>query len=105
MCQLSTLPASAAMMKSLKRLKPELLAQSPTREAYQALAAEYDIAHELIAARARAGLTQDQVAQLMGTTQSVVARLESGRQAPSMRTVQRYASAVGARAVVRLLAA
>ena len=36
----------------------------------------------------------------MGTTQSVIARLESGKQAPS--TVQRYARAVGARAVVRI---
>jgi transcriptional regulator with XRE-family HTH domain len=41
----------------------------------------------------------------MGTTQSVVARLESGKRMPSLRTVQRYASAIGARAVVRLEAA
>ncbi|WP_018913037.1 helix-turn-helix transcriptional regulator [Thiomonas sp. FB-6] len=45
---------------------------------------------------------QAEVAQRMGTTQSVVARLESGRRPPSLRTVQRYAQAVGARAVVRL---
>ena len=38
----------------------------------------------------------------MGTSQSVVARLESGRQMPSMRTVQRYAEAIGARAVLRI---
>ena len=38
----------------------------------------------------------------MGTTQSVVARIESGRGTPSMRTVQRFANAVGARAVVRM---
>ena len=38
----------------------------------------------------------------MGTTQSVVARLESGRRPPSLRTVQRYAQAVGGRAVVRI---
>jgi predicted transcriptional regulator len=38
----------------------------------------------------------------MGTTQSVVARIESGKGTPSMRTVQRFASAVGARAVVRM---
>jgi len=56
----------------------------------------------LIAARSRAGLTQGEVAARMGTTQSVVARLESGKRAPSMRSVQRYAQAVGARAVVHL---
>ena len=50
---------------------------------------EFELARELTAAR-------------MGTTQSVVARIESGRSMPSMRTVQRFASAVGARAVVRM---
>ena len=38
----------------------------------------------------------------MGTTQSTVARLESGKRPPSLRTVQRYAQAVGGRAVVRI---
>ena len=57
---------------------------------------------ELIAARTQAGLTRGDVAARMGTTQSVVARIESGRGTPSMRTVQRFASAVGARAVVRM---
>ena len=47
-------------------------------------------------------MTQGEVAARMGTTQSVIARLESGRRAPSLRTVQRYAEAVGARAVVRI---
>ena len=60
------------------------------------------MAHELIAARARAGMTQSDVAALMGTTQSAIARLEGGGRAPSLRTVQRYAKAVGARAVVRI---
>jgi transcriptional regulator with XRE-family HTH domain len=50
----------------------------------------------------RAGLTQGDVAARMGTTQSVVACIESGRGTPSIRTVQRFANAVGARAVVRM---
>jgi len=50
----------------------------------------------------RAGLTQGDVAARMGTTQSVVARIESGKGTPSMRTVPRFASAVGARALVRM---
>ena len=47
-------------------------------------------------------MTQSDVAALMGTTQSAIARLEGGGRAPSLRTVQRYAKAVGARAVVRI---
>jgi predicted transcriptional regulator len=89
-------------MKTLKALKTELLGDSETRAEYDAMSDEFDVARELIAARSRAGLTQGQVAARMGTTQSVIARLESGRRAPSLRTVQRYAHALGCRAMVRI---
>lgn len=89
-------------MKSLHQIKTELLNNPTTRAEYDALGDEFETARELIAARNLAGLTQGEVAQRMGTTQSVIARLESGKQAPSLRTVQRYARAVGGRAVVRI---
>jgi predicted transcriptional regulator len=92
-------------MKTLKTLKRELLNDAATRTAYDAIADEFAIARELIAARARAGLSQSEVAQRMGTTQSVVARLESGKRPPSMRTVERFARAVGGRVVLRIKAA
>ncbi len=72
------------------------------RQAYDAQAPDFELARELIAARTKAGLTQGDVAARMGTTQSVVARIESGRGKPSMRTVQRFASAVSAGAVFRI---
>ena len=68
------------------------------------MAPEFEIARALIAARARAGLTQAQVAARMGTTPSVVPRLESGR-LPSIRTLERYAKATGARPVFKPVAA
>ena len=89
-------------MKNLKTLKAELLARAETRAAYSAQADEFAVARELIAARTKAGLTQADVAERMGTTQSTVARLEGGKAVPSMRSLQRYAQAVGCRAVVRL---
>lgn len=89
-------------MKTLETLKRELLADAETRADYDAQADEYAIARELIAARTRAGLSQGEVAQRMGTTQSVVARLESGKRPPSMRTVQRFAQAVGGHVVLRI---
>ncbi len=92
-------------MKPLRTLKAELLADADTSVEYDALAEEFSMARELIAARSRAGLTQGEVAARMGTTQSVIARLEGGKRMPSIRTVQRYAKAVGARAVVHLEAA
>lgn len=92
-------------MKTLAELKDTLLAAPTAQAEYDALGPEFDMARELITARGRAGLTQADVAQRMGTTQSVIARLEGGKRAPSLRTVQRYAEAVGGRAVVRIEAA
>jgi len=66
------------------------------REAYDALEAEYALTHEMLFARTRAGLTQEAVADRMGTTKSAVSRLEgAGKHAPSMASLRRYADAVG----------
>jgi len=64
---------------------------------YEALEQEFSLAAALIEARARAGLTQEQVAQRMNTTQAVVARLEGGGSMPPTRTLGRYAKATGTR--------
>lgn len=89
-------------MKTLRELKQTMLQDPATKAEYDALEQEFDTARELIAARARAGITQAELAQRMGTTQSAIARLESGKRTPSIDTVQRYARALGARAVVRI---
>lgn len=65
--------------------------------AYDALEEEFALASALIKARGDADMTQEQVAQAMGTTQAVVARLESGRVLPSTRTLERFAKATNTR--------
>jgi DNA-binding XRE family transcriptional regulator len=73
-------------------------------DAYEALALEYELANQMLKARARAGLTQDAVAERMGTTKSAISRLESaGRHAPSLETLKRYARAVGCEIQVKLV--
>jgi ribosome-binding protein aMBF1 (putative translation factor) len=67
------------------------------RKEYAALAEEFALASAIIRARAKAGLTQEQLAQRMHTTQAVIARLESGRAKPSTRTLERLAAATGMR--------
>jgi ribosome-binding protein aMBF1 (putative translation factor) len=84
-------------MTKLKELHEEWLKEPAYREAYDELEEEFALAAAIIEARARAGLTQEQVAQLMHTTQSNIARLEAGRTTPSTRTLERFAEAVGAR--------
>jgi len=72
--------------------------------AYKALAVEYAVANEMLAARARAGLTQEAVASLMGTSKSTVSRLESaGKHAPSLTSLKKYAKAVGCKVEIRLV--
>ena len=74
------------------------------KRAYAALEEEYALVRQMLAARERAGLTQEAVAARMGTTKSVVSRLEaSGRHAPSFSTLQKYARAVGCRLAIKLV--
>jgi ribosome-binding protein aMBF1 (putative translation factor) len=84
-------------MTKLKELHEEWLKKPAYREAYDELEEEFALAAAIVEARVRAGLTQEQVAQLMHTTQSNIARLEAGRTTPSTRTLERFAEAVGAR--------
>ena len=62
---------------------------------YDALEEEFSLATALIKARANAGLTQEEIALRMGTTQSVVARLEGGKSRPSTTTLAKFAKATG----------
>lgn len=52
---------------------------------------------QLAAARERAGISQTLIAARMGTSQSAVARIETGEADVKLSTVDRYASAVGKR--------
>ena len=73
-------------------------------EAYEALEMEYQLANQMLKARSRAGLTQDAVADIMGTTKSAISRLEgAGKHAPSIATLRRYAEAVGCDLQVKLV--
>ena len=70
------------------------------RREYAALEEEFALVSAMMTARARAGLTQAQVAKRMKTTQTAVARLEGGRVKPSTRTLERYARATGHKLVI-----
>ena len=62
---------------------------------YEALEEEFALASQIIGARARAGLSQAELAERMNTSQSAIARLESGRSRPSTRTLEKLAAATG----------
>ena len=88
---------AACMGGQADALEARLLRDPDVQRSFDELAPQYEAARLLIEARTRTGLSQAEMAQRMGTTQSAIARLESGRMAPTLRTLQRYAHAVGAR--------
>lgn len=90
-------------MSDITRLKKRWLNNREVRDAYEKLSPEFEVARALIAARTEAGLTQAQVAERMGTTQSVIARLEGGRTLPSIKTLYRYADATGTKPEINLV--
>ena len=98
--ELEVLPADMRAPMSRIRvddLHKRWMKDSKYRREYRALEEEFSLVAALIKARTRAGLTQEQVAQRMKTTQAVIARLEGGGSKPSTRTLERYAEATGSR--------
>ena len=94
--------------KPVRHDHKRFLAKAGTRkgfeEAYAALELEFQLARQMLKARSRAGLTQDAVAERMGTTKSAISRLESaGKHAPSLATLKKYAMAVGCELQVKLV--
>jgi DNA-binding XRE family transcriptional regulator len=75
------------------------------RHEYERIGPAMELAFQLAEARRRAGLSQAELAQRMGTSQSTIARLENGRGLPSARTLTRFAEATGARIHIQVVPA
>jgi transcriptional regulator with XRE-family HTH domain len=84
-------------MTCLKVLHKKWMKDPQYRREYDALEEEFALILEVAKARRRAGLSQAELARRMKTTQSTIARLESGRGLPSTRTLGRFAKATGHR--------
>ena len=93
------------MTSSLKQFKRRALSHPEVKAAYDASAEEFAFLDEFLRARADAGLTQAEVADRIGTTQSAIARLESAepKHSPSIATLQKYAKALGYTLQVKLV--
>jgi len=93
------------MTSTFKQFKARALARTEVRKAYDELAEEFSFIDQVLKARAASGLTQAELAARVGTTQSAIARLESGtpKHSPSIVTLQRYARAMGYRVEVKLV--
>jgi len=91
-------------MLTYEEFKKKALERPEVKAEYDRLADEFALLDEFLKARAAAGITQEELAKRMGTTQSAIARLESGKgkHSPTLATLQKYARALGCHLEVRL---
>ena len=82
-------------MITLQELKTRLMRDPQFQEEYEEADALFSLVEAMISARLSANLTQSEVAERMGTTQSAIARLEGGWVSPSFATLRRFAEATG----------
>ena len=82
---------------TFKDFKNKALKKPEVREEYEALAPLFAIKKELVAARVAKGMTQEQIAQRIGTSKSNISRLESlnNTYMPNLGTLMKYAEALG----------
>jgi ribosome-binding protein aMBF1 (putative translation factor) len=90
-------------MTSLAKLRQKLLTDPEVKAEYDRLGPIFAVVGEMIEARQAAGLTQTEIASRMGTSQSVVARLENARHMPTFEMIARYAAAIGRRLDIHLV--
>lgn len=88
-------------MTKMKELHKKWMRDPEYQREYDALEEEFALASAMIEARSRAGLTQEELAEKMDTSQSAIARMESGRSIPSGNTLKRFARATGTRLRIR----
>ena len=84
-------------------LVSRLLADPDVKAEYDRMKPVMELAWTLVEARNSAGMTQAEVAEKMGTTQSAIARIESGRASPTMETVRRFFHATGCEFKIQLI--
>lgn len=89
-------------MTKLSTLKAKFSGDAEFQREYREADGDYAVIEALIEARTAASLSQAELATRLGTTQSAIARLESGRVSPSLTTLRRYAEATGTRLNVSL---
>ncbi len=82
---------------TLSDFKKKALSKAVVNKEYQSLAPAYALRKKLIALRQKAGLTQEQIAEVLHTKKSNISRLENANSinSPKLSTIEQYAEAVG----------
>jgi DNA-binding XRE family transcriptional regulator len=82
---------------TIEQFRKKALKNPEVKAEYDALSSAYEMKRQMIAMRKKAGLTQEQMAELLGTKKSNISRLESvsSENSPRLATVEDYARVLG----------
>lgn len=85
------------MRPSFKDFKKKALKKPEVEKVYNKLTPIYALKKQLIKMRTDAGLTQKELAEILGTKKGNISRLENvnSKNSPTLLTIEKYASAVG----------
>jgi predicted transcriptional regulator len=83
--------------------KEKILQNEEVRKELKNNEAEYKIIEEIIAARQEKNLTQKDLAELVGTRQSNISRLESGNYNPTLDFLNKIVRAIGKELEIRIV--
>lgn len=81
----------------------EKLKDPEFKAAYDALEPEFAVIEAIMKARAQMGLTQKQLSERTGISQADISRIERGTANPSLKTLQRIATALGRRVQIEFV--
>lgn len=93
------------MRPTLKDFKKKALSDPEVAEEYRNLSPAYELRRQLIKIRKGAGLTQDQIAEILQTKKSNISRLENVNStiSPKLSTIEEYAKAAGYKVQIRFV--
>ncbi|MBM2818024.1 MAG: helix-turn-helix domain protein [Parcubacteria group bacterium] len=87
-------------MKNFNELKRKLLQDKTVKKAYGDLAPQYALIEMIMRKRLKAGLSQETLAQKLGTKQSAIARFESGKTNPTLSFLTNITNALNGKLTI-----
>lgn len=82
------------IMIEYKKIKNKILRDREIKKEYDKLDFEFALIKKIIEERIKKGVTQKELAEIMGTKQSAISRLESGSYNPTLSFINKISKAL-----------
>jgi len=89
-------------MTNYIKLKSEILKNPKAKKSYDDLGLEFSIIRQILDKRMRRGISQKDLAKKIGTGQSAISRLESGKYNPTISFLKKISEALGSKLEIKI---